>query len=295
MWHALGDAVPPIELKTVAAKVFTRRRSPPSAVASGGSTPARSRRATIMLPIVRQRQGQDAGSATGFVKLFCRPAPAWWSAASSCASGQRAHPSRSRSRSQSRSRRTVAQRSRSTRRCPDRSPRRPAAAPVPRLAPTLMPWQPGGSGAGGPVLPVPRRRPDRVRRPRLRAAARHLDVLAQPPPVRLGEPGLAPLPRRPRPVRHDHPLRRAGLRPLRLGRRRLLAGGPDRRPRGGRRRTPATTGSRSWPWPRADRSRSGTRRRHPERVTRLLFYDSYAARPAEPRPRSPRLDARSTR
>ena len=41
---------------------------------------------------------------------------------------------------------------------------------------------------------------------------------------------------RPRRHRDGRPLRRAGLRPVRLGRRRLLARGPARRPRGGRRR-----------------------------------------------------------
>ena len=56
--------------------------------------------------------------------------------------------------------------------------------------------------AGGPVLPVGRRRPDRVRPARLRAAAGHRRLLAEPPPARLAEPGLAALPRRPRQGRH---------------------------------------------------------------------------------------------
>ena len=40
------------------------------------------------------------------------------------------------------------------------------------------------------------RRDDRVRRPRLRPASGHRRLLAQPPAVRLGEPGPAALPRR---------------------------------------------------------------------------------------------------
>ena len=51
-----------------------------------------------------------------------------------------------------------------------------------------------------------------------RAAARRRVVLAQPPPARLAEPGLAPLPRRPRRDRDRHPLRRARLRDVRLER-----------------------------------------------------------------------------
>ena len=79
------------------------------------------------------------------------------------------------------------------------------------------------------------RRAPRVREARLGSAARRRLVLAGPPPVRLAEPGLAPLPRGPRGYRDDLPLRRARLRPVGLGRRGLLPRGPGRRPRGGHR------------------------------------------------------------
>ena len=85
-----------------------------------------------------------------------------------------------------------------------------------------------GSGAAGSLLRGTRRRPHRLRGLRDRPADARLDLLAEPPPARLGQPGLAALPRPGRPVRHHHPLRRARLRALRLGRDRPRAGGPDR-------------------------------------------------------------------
>src|SRR4029079_6412981 len=71
---------------------------------------------------------------------------------------------------------------------------------------------------------------------RIRAAARRRLLLAEPPPARLAEPRLAPLPRGPRGDDDDAPLRRAGLRDVRLGRRRFLARRATLGPRDGRRR-----------------------------------------------------------
>ena len=67
--------------------------------------------------------------------------------------------------------------------------------------PPVAPARADHAGPGDPLLPRGRRRPPGLCGPRQRAAARRRVVLAQPPPVRLAEPGLAPLPRRARRAR----------------------------------------------------------------------------------------------
>jgi len=72
MWHALGEGVSPIRLRTVAATVFTR----PEIAAVGvsqkmiddGLVSAR----TIMLPLRTNARAKMSGLRQGFVKLFCR-------------------------------------------------------------------------------------------------------------------------------------------------------------------------------------------------------------------------------
>ena len=72
MWHALGEGVSPIRLRTVAATVFTR----PEIAAVGvsqkmiddGLVSAR----TIMLPLRTNARAKMSGLRHGFVKLFCR-------------------------------------------------------------------------------------------------------------------------------------------------------------------------------------------------------------------------------
>ena len=74
MWHALGEAVAPLKLKTVAANVFT---DPEMATVGLGQTsvdaglvPAR----TVTLPLSTNARAKMAGMTDGFVKIFCRPA-----------------------------------------------------------------------------------------------------------------------------------------------------------------------------------------------------------------------------
>ena len=72
MWHALGEGVSPIRLRTVAATVFTR----PEIAAVGvsqkmiddGLVSAR----TVMLPLRTNARAKMSGLRQGFVKLFCR-------------------------------------------------------------------------------------------------------------------------------------------------------------------------------------------------------------------------------
>ncbi|HEU4542669.1 MAG TPA: NAD(P)H-quinone dehydrogenase [Jiangellaceae bacterium] len=73
MWHALGDAVAPLNLKTVSANVFT---APEIATVgwSQGAVDAREIDArAIMMPLATNARAKMHGIHHGFVKLFCRP------------------------------------------------------------------------------------------------------------------------------------------------------------------------------------------------------------------------------
>lgn len=74
MWHALGEAVAPLRLKTVAANVFTHPEI--ATVGAGyqaitsGQVPARA----VALPLATNARAKMQGHDDGFVKLYCRPA-----------------------------------------------------------------------------------------------------------------------------------------------------------------------------------------------------------------------------
>ncbi|WP_024793474.1 NAD(P)H-quinone dehydrogenase [Tomitella biformata] len=74
MYHALGEGVMPIKLKTVAAAVFTRPELATVGVSQAsidsGEVPAR----VIMLPLTTNPRAKMKGLKRGFVKIFCRPA-----------------------------------------------------------------------------------------------------------------------------------------------------------------------------------------------------------------------------
>jgi dihydrolipoamide dehydrogenase len=74
MWHALGEAVAPLRLRTVAANVFTDPELATVGVSQdevdAGKIPARQ----IMLPLAGNARAKMADLRDGFVKLFCRPA-----------------------------------------------------------------------------------------------------------------------------------------------------------------------------------------------------------------------------
>jgi dihydrolipoamide dehydrogenase len=74
MWHALGEAVAPLRLKTVAANVFTDPEIASIGVSQSdvdsGRVPARS----VTLPLSGNARAKMADLHDGFVKLFCRPA-----------------------------------------------------------------------------------------------------------------------------------------------------------------------------------------------------------------------------
>ncbi|MEU1985326.1 NAD(P)H-quinone dehydrogenase [Nocardia sp. NPDC019395] len=74
VYHALGEGVSPIRLKTVAAAVFTRPEIATVGVSQtaidNGEVPAR----TVMLPLNTNPRAKMSGLRRGFVKIFCRPA-----------------------------------------------------------------------------------------------------------------------------------------------------------------------------------------------------------------------------
>jgi dihydrolipoamide dehydrogenase len=74
IYHALGEGLSPIRLRTVAAAVFTRPEiaavGVPQAKIDDGSVPAR----TITLPLATNARAKMSSLRLGFVKIFCRPA-----------------------------------------------------------------------------------------------------------------------------------------------------------------------------------------------------------------------------
>ncbi|MGB3304199.1 NAD(P)H-quinone dehydrogenase [Gordonia sp. (in: high G+C Gram-positive bacteria)] len=74
IYHALGEGVSPIRLKTVASAIFTRPEIANVGVSQkaidGGEYPAR----TVMLPLSTNPRAKMSGLRRGFVKIFCRPA-----------------------------------------------------------------------------------------------------------------------------------------------------------------------------------------------------------------------------
>jgi dihydrolipoamide dehydrogenase len=73
MWHALGDAVTPLDLKTVSSTAFTA----PEIATVGWSQAAVDARdidaRAIKLPLATNARAKMQGIHDGFVKLFCRP------------------------------------------------------------------------------------------------------------------------------------------------------------------------------------------------------------------------------
>jgi NAD(P)H dehydrogenase (quinone) len=74
MWHALGEAVQPLRLKTVSATVFTHPEIATVGIQEkaivAGEVPAR----TVTMPLASNARAKMQGLSDGFVKLFCRPA-----------------------------------------------------------------------------------------------------------------------------------------------------------------------------------------------------------------------------
>jgi dihydrolipoamide dehydrogenase len=73
MWHALGEAVAPLRLSSVASNVFTDPEiatvGVTEAMIEAGTVVAR----TVKLPLARNARAKMQGVTDGFVKIFCRP------------------------------------------------------------------------------------------------------------------------------------------------------------------------------------------------------------------------------
>ena len=74
MYHALGEGVAPIRLRTVASATFTRPEiaavGVPQSAIDSGTVPAR----TLMLPLTTNARAKMSLLRRGFIKIFCRPA-----------------------------------------------------------------------------------------------------------------------------------------------------------------------------------------------------------------------------
>lgn len=74
MWHALGEAVAPLRLRTVAANVFTDPELATVGVTQADVDSGRVSARERMLPLAGNARAKMAGITDGFVKLFSRPA-----------------------------------------------------------------------------------------------------------------------------------------------------------------------------------------------------------------------------
>jgi dihydrolipoamide dehydrogenase len=73
MWHALGDAVEPLRLATVAANVFTDPEIATVGVVAAEAEAERGVAREVKLPLATNARAKMQGVEDGFVKLFCRP------------------------------------------------------------------------------------------------------------------------------------------------------------------------------------------------------------------------------
>jgi NAD(P)H dehydrogenase (quinone) len=73
MWHALGEAVRPLRLSTVAANVFTDPEIATVGVSQRAIDEGQVEASAVKLPLSRNARAKMAGITDGFVKLFARP------------------------------------------------------------------------------------------------------------------------------------------------------------------------------------------------------------------------------
>jgi pyruvate/2-oxoglutarate dehydrogenase complex dihydrolipoamide dehydrogenase (E3) component len=73
MWHALGDAVVPLRLATVAANVFTDPEIATVGLPAVEAAAEREGVQQVKLPLATNARAKMQGIQDGFVKLYCRP------------------------------------------------------------------------------------------------------------------------------------------------------------------------------------------------------------------------------
>jgi pyruvate/2-oxoglutarate dehydrogenase complex dihydrolipoamide dehydrogenase (E3) component len=72
MWHALGEAVAPLRLKTVAANVFTHPEIATVGIGYQAGTDAAAQSRSVMLPLATNARAKMRGHTDGFIKLYTR-------------------------------------------------------------------------------------------------------------------------------------------------------------------------------------------------------------------------------
>jgi dihydrolipoamide dehydrogenase len=73
MWHALGEAVSPLRLKTVAATIFTHPEIATVGVGDQAIASGAFRARSVTLPLATNARAKMQGHREGFVKVHCRP------------------------------------------------------------------------------------------------------------------------------------------------------------------------------------------------------------------------------
>jgi len=73
MWHALGDAVHPLNLDTVSSNVFTDPEIATVGISQSDVDSGREVANVINLPLATNARAKMQGISEGFVKIFCRP------------------------------------------------------------------------------------------------------------------------------------------------------------------------------------------------------------------------------
>jgi len=73
MWHALGEAVQPLRLRTVSANVFTDPQVASVGVTQKQVEAGEVAASAVTLPLATNARAKMQGITDGFVKFFCRP------------------------------------------------------------------------------------------------------------------------------------------------------------------------------------------------------------------------------
>jgi dihydrolipoamide dehydrogenase len=73
MWHALGDAVEPLDLKSVSANVFTAPEIATVGVTQGEVDAGVVRAREVVLQLGSNARAKMQGLTDGFIKVFCLP------------------------------------------------------------------------------------------------------------------------------------------------------------------------------------------------------------------------------
>ena len=73
MWHALGDAVTPLDLRNVSSNVFTTPEVATVGISQAEVDRGDLRVASVLLPLGSNARAKMQGFTDGFVKLFCLP------------------------------------------------------------------------------------------------------------------------------------------------------------------------------------------------------------------------------